>query len=61
LNALSLLNTVFGYPAFRGRQAEVVEQVANGGDALVRRCDIDGSARSHRLRLPTPRPGRGPG
>jgi ATP-dependent DNA helicase RecQ len=35
LNALSLLNTVFGYPAFRGRQAEVVEQVANGGDALV--------------------------
>ena len=35
LNALSVLNTVFGYPAFRGRQAEVVEQVANGGDALV--------------------------
>ncbi|WP_413438653.1 DNA helicase RecQ [Sulfuriferula sp. GW1] len=35
LNALSLLHTVFGYPAFRGRQAEVVEQVANGGDALV--------------------------
>jgi ATP-dependent DNA helicase RecQ len=35
LAALSLLNTVFGYPAFRGRQAEVVEQVANGGDALV--------------------------
>ena len=35
VSALSLLHTVFGYPAFRGRQAEVVEQVANGGDALV--------------------------
>ena len=35
LAALSLLNTVFGYPAFRGRQAEVVAQVAGGGDALV--------------------------
>ncbi|GGY99001.1 DNA helicase RecQ [Pseudoduganella plicata] len=33
--ALHLLETVFGYPAFRGQQAEIVEQVANGGDALV--------------------------
>ena len=33
--ALSLLNTIFGYPAFRGHQAEVIEHVANGGDALV--------------------------
>ena len=33
--ALSLLNTVFGYPAFRGHQAEVIAHVANGGDALV--------------------------
>jgi ATP-dependent DNA helicase RecQ len=33
--ALSLLNRVFGYPAFRGRQADVVSHVTNGGDALV--------------------------
>jgi ATP-dependent DNA helicase RecQ len=33
--ALHVLQTVFGYPAFRGQQAEVVSQVANGGDALV--------------------------
>jgi ATP-dependent DNA helicase RecQ len=33
--ALHLLQTVFGYPAFRGQQAEIVEQVASGGDALV--------------------------
>ena len=34
-NALSILNSVFGYPAFRGRQADVVAHVAGGGDALV--------------------------
>jgi ATP-dependent DNA helicase RecQ len=33
--ALHILQTVFGYPAFRGQQAEIVEHVANGGDALV--------------------------
>ncbi len=33
--ALHLLETVFGYPAFRGQQAEIVNHVANGGDALV--------------------------
>ena len=33
--ALHLLQTVFGYPAFRGQQAQIVEQIANGGDALV--------------------------
>jgi ATP-dependent DNA helicase RecQ len=33
--ALSLLNTVFGYPAFRGAQAEIIAHVATGGDALV--------------------------
>ncbi|SFV16576.1 DNA helicase RecQ [Pseudoduganella namucuonensis] len=33
--ALHLLQTVFGYPAFRGQQAEIVEHVSNGGDALV--------------------------
>ena len=33
--ALQLLNTVFGFPAFRGAQQEIVEHVASGGDALV--------------------------
>ncbi|WP_426107282.1 DNA helicase RecQ [Massilia sp. TSP1-1-2] len=33
--ALHLLETVFGYPAFRGQQGEIVEHVAGGGDALV--------------------------
>jgi len=33
--ALHVLQTVFGYPAFRGQQADIVEQVASGGDALV--------------------------
>ena len=33
--ALSLLSTVFGYPAFRGAQAEIIAHVASGGDALV--------------------------
>jgi len=33
--ALDVLQTVFGYPAFRGNQADIVQHVANGGDALV--------------------------
>jgi len=33
--ALHLLQTVFGYPAFRGQQGQIVEHVGNGGDALV--------------------------
>jgi ATP-dependent DNA helicase RecQ len=33
--ALSILNDVFGYPAFRGAQAGIVDHVAAGGDALV--------------------------
>jgi len=33
--ALEILHRVFGYPAFRGHQADVVEHVSNGGDALV--------------------------
>jgi ATP-dependent DNA helicase RecQ len=33
--ALHLLQTVFGYPAFRGQQADIVNHVATGGDALV--------------------------
>jgi ATP-dependent DNA helicase RecQ len=34
-NALSVLQNTFGYPAFRGEQAEIVAQIINGGDALV--------------------------
>jgi ATP-dependent DNA helicase RecQ len=33
--ALHLLQTVFGYPAFRGQQGDIVHHVASGGDALV--------------------------
>jgi ATP-dependent DNA helicase RecQ len=33
--ASRLLNTVFGHPAFRGAQQEIVAHVAAGGDALV--------------------------
>ena len=33
--ALQLLNTVFGYPAFRGAQQEIIAHVVAGGDALV--------------------------
>ena len=35
LAPLQILHEVFGYPAFRGAQAEIVEQVVGGGDALV--------------------------
>jgi ATP-dependent DNA helicase RecQ len=35
LTALSLLKTVFGHPAFRGAQEDIVERVRAGGDALV--------------------------
>ena len=33
--ALNVLQTVFGYPIFRGEQAEIVELVTGGEDALV--------------------------
>src|SRR5512141_2372886 len=33
--ALEQLQTVFGYPAFRGQQGDIVEHVTSGGDALV--------------------------
>ncbi|MBX9848698.1 MAG: RecQ family ATP-dependent DNA helicase, partial [Rhodocyclaceae bacterium] len=33
--ALAVLNEVFGYPAFRGPQAEIVDHVIRGKDALV--------------------------
>ncbi|WP_051237329.1 DNA helicase RecQ [Ottowia thiooxydans] len=32
---LAILQEVFGYPAFRGQQAAVVDHVTSGGDALV--------------------------
>ncbi len=32
---LDILNTVFGYPGFRGQQAEIVDHIVLGGDALV--------------------------
>jgi ATP-dependent DNA helicase RecQ len=31
----TILREVFGYTAFRGRQAEIVDHVIAGGDALV--------------------------
>ena len=34
-DALNILKEVFGYPAFRGQQAEVIAHLANGGDCLV--------------------------
>lgn len=33
--ALNILKEVFGYPDFRGQQAEVIAHLANGGDCLV--------------------------
>ncbi len=32
---MDVLNRVFGYPAFRGQQSEIIEHVVGGGDALV--------------------------
>src|SRR6266571_2895613 len=33
--ALSILESVFGFPSCLGKQREIIEHVANGGDALV--------------------------
>jgi ATP-dependent DNA helicase RecQ len=33
--AVSILRSVFGYPSFRGEQADIIAHVAAGGDALV--------------------------
>ena len=33
--ALHILNTVYGYPQFRGHQADIIDTVSAGGDALV--------------------------
>ena len=35
LTPLAVLNEVFGYAAFRGQQAAIVDHVSAGGDALV--------------------------
>ncbi|MFC9392262.1 DNA helicase RecQ [Streptomyces sp. NPDC057027] len=34
-DAAQVLNRVFGYSSFRGKQQEIIEQVVGGGDALV--------------------------
>ncbi|MES2831454.1 MAG: DNA helicase RecQ [Pseudomonadota bacterium] len=34
-HAVQILQDVFGYPAFRGQQAEIINVVVQGGDALV--------------------------
>ena len=34
-SALAILKDVFGYHAFRGQQAEIIDHVAGGGDSLV--------------------------
>ncbi|MFB7450012.1 DNA helicase RecQ [Streptomyces sp. NPDC056194] len=34
-DAAGVLNRVFGYSSFRGKQQEIIEQVVGGGDALV--------------------------
>ncbi|MGY3040368.1 ATP-dependent DNA helicase RecQ [Rhodanobacter sp. TND4EL1] len=34
-SALDILQSVFGYPSFRGEQAAVVDHLSEGGDALV--------------------------
>jgi ATP-dependent DNA helicase RecQ len=35
--ALHILNTVYGYPQFRGHQAAIIDTVQAGNDALVLR------------------------
>ena len=34
-SALQVLNTTFGYPSFRGPQADIIEHIEAGNDALV--------------------------
>lgn len=34
-DALTLLGNIFGYPAFRGQQAQIVQHIVDGGHALV--------------------------
>jgi ATP-dependent DNA helicase RecQ len=35
VTALDLLRQIFGYPDFRGPQAEIIDHISSGGDALV--------------------------
>ncbi|GAB1392377.1 DNA helicase RecQ [Rhodocyclaceae bacterium] len=35
MTALDILRQIFGYPAFRGPQAEIIDHLKGGGDALV--------------------------
>ena len=35
MTALSVLERTFGYAGFRGQQAEIIQTVVDGGDALV--------------------------
>ena len=35
MTALDILRQTFGYPAFRGPQAEIIDHLSQGGDALV--------------------------
>ena len=34
-NPLSILKRIYGYSSFRGKQADVIDQVVSGGDAVV--------------------------
>jgi ATP-dependent DNA helicase RecQ len=34
-DSLDILRRVFGYPSFRGPQAEIIDHMIGGGDALV--------------------------
>src|SRR3981081_2550229 len=43
-NALSVLNSVFGLPGFRGAQEEIVRHVAEGGNCLVLRPPCGGKS-----------------
>ena len=62
--AHQVLSAVFGYTAFRGQQADIVEQVAAGGDALVLpdtqsyRVSVDPAMRETWLELNTRVPHR---
>ena len=48
--AVGILQRVFGYPSFRGRQAEIVEHIVAGGDALVLMPTGGGKSLCYRFR-----------